>query len=191
MLCPYRVRTSRNVGDARLARLFIVVGDSLSSGGTVVSGSPFTDIDGSAMARVGDRVICKAHGPGSIVSGDATLIIDGNPAARHGDKVSCGCQLIADGSRWRLSTTGWRHRLPCHANQARQLEAQALHIPALRHHRRRHQHSHPGQVRRNAGLMTMWWKYPRMHPDATTSYTTKTETNSHSICKGSSAFLSR
>ncbi|WWW35789.1 PAAR domain-containing protein [Stenotrophomonas rhizophila] len=78
-----------------MARLFIVVGDSLSSGGTVVSGSPFTDIDGSAMARVGDRVICKTHGPGSIVSGDATLIIDGNPAARHGDKVSCGCQLIA------------------------------------------------------------------------------------------------
>jgi len=78
-----------------MARLFIVVGDSLSGGGTVVSGSPFTDIDGSAMARVGDRVICKAHGPGTIVSGDTTLIIDGNPAARHGDKVSCGCQLIA------------------------------------------------------------------------------------------------
>lgn len=78
-----------------MARLFIVVGDSLSGGGTVVSGSPFTDIDGSAMARVGDRAICKAHGPGTIVSGDTTLIIDGNPAARHGDKVSCGCQLIA------------------------------------------------------------------------------------------------
>ncbi len=29
-----------------MARVFIVVGDGLSSGGSVVTGSPFTDIDG-------------------------------------------------------------------------------------------------------------------------------------------------
>lgn len=78
-----------------MARMFIVVGDGLSSGGSVVTGSPFTDIDGRPMARVGDRTLCPAHGPGTIITGDATLIVDGNAAARHGDWVSCGCQLIA------------------------------------------------------------------------------------------------
>ncbi len=78
-----------------MARLFIVVGDRLSSGGGVITGSPFTDVDGRPMARVGDRTFCPAHGPGTIISGDATLIVDGNPAARHGDWASCGCQLIA------------------------------------------------------------------------------------------------
>jgi len=78
-----------------MARVFIVVGDGLSSGGSVVTGSPFTDIDGQPMARVGDRTLCPAHGPGTIITGDGTLIVDGNAAARHGDWVSCGCQLIA------------------------------------------------------------------------------------------------
>lgn len=78
-----------------MARLFIVVGDRLSSGGSVLTGSPFTDIEGRPMARVGDRTICAAHGPGTIITGDATLIVDGNAAARHGDRTSCGCWLIA------------------------------------------------------------------------------------------------
>jgi len=77
-----------------MARVF-VVGDGLSSGGSVVTGSPFTDIDGQPMARVGDRTLCPAHGPGTIITGDGTLIVDGNAAARHGDWVSYGCQLIA------------------------------------------------------------------------------------------------
>jgi len=78
-----------------MARVLIVVGDGLSSGGSVVTGSPFTDIDGQPMARVGDRTLCPTHGPGTIITGDGTLIVDGNAAARHGDWVSCGCQLIA------------------------------------------------------------------------------------------------
>lgn len=78
-----------------MARHFIVVGDSLSRGGRVVSGSPFTDIEGRPMARVGDRALCSKHGPATIITGDATVIIDGNAAARHGDWASCGCQLVA------------------------------------------------------------------------------------------------
>ena len=78
-----------------MARMLVVVGDHLHLGGTVVAGSPFTDIDGRAVARVNDPVVCKVHGPGVIASGDATLIIDGNPVARHGDKASCGCTLLA------------------------------------------------------------------------------------------------
>ncbi len=78
-----------------MSRMLIVVGDALQTGGSVLSGSPHTDIEGRAVARVGDRVICARHGPGSIVSGDASLVIDGQPVARDGDKASCGCALVA------------------------------------------------------------------------------------------------
>ncbi len=78
-----------------MARTLIVVGDALQAGGSVLTGSPQTDIEGRAVARIGDRVICARHGPGSILTGDATLVIDGQPVARHGDKASCGCALLA------------------------------------------------------------------------------------------------
>lgn len=78
-----------------MARTCVVVGDGLSNGGSVISGSPYTDIEGLPMARVGDKVLCAVHGAGSIITGDIALIIDGNAAARHGDRVSCGCQLVA------------------------------------------------------------------------------------------------
>ncbi len=77
-------------------RCVVVVGDKTSGGGTVVSGSADTDINGKAVARVGDKVVCSSHGGTfSIVSGDESLIIDGQAVARNGDKVSCGCTLIA------------------------------------------------------------------------------------------------
>ncbi|WP_368865841.1 PAAR domain-containing protein [Stenotrophomonas maltophilia] len=78
-----------------MSRMLIVVGDALQTGGSVLTGSPHTDIEGRAVARVGDRVICARHGPGSIVSGDATLVIDGQPVARDGDRASCGCALVS------------------------------------------------------------------------------------------------
>lgn len=78
-----------------MARTLIVVGDALQAGGSVLTGSPQTDIEGRAVARIGDRVICARHGPGTILTGDATLVIDGQPVARHGDKASCGCALLA------------------------------------------------------------------------------------------------
>lgn len=76
----------------------IVVGDRTSHGGTVISGSPSSDIDGKLIARVGDRVACPKKGHGgvtTIISGDPTLIIDGSAAARHGDKTACGAMLIS------------------------------------------------------------------------------------------------
>ncbi|WP_258010185.1 PAAR domain-containing protein [Stenotrophomonas maltophilia] len=85
--------------------MLIVVGDALQTGGSVLTGSPHTDIEGRAVARVGDRVICARHGPGSIVSGDSTLIIDGQPVARDGDKASCGCALMA-GKQQRAHVAG-------------------------------------------------------------------------------------
>ncbi|RBG21627.1 PAAR domain-containing protein, partial [Xanthomonas oryzae pv. oryzae] len=79
-----------------MARMIIVVGDRTTGGGTVVSGSLETDIDGMPVARVGDRVTCRKHpGVHTIATGDITLMIEGQPVARHGDRLSCGCQLLS------------------------------------------------------------------------------------------------
>ena len=76
-----------------MARPFIVVGDKLSHGGSVVSGAAQTDIAGKPMSRIGDRAVCSVHGATTIVSGDATVIIDGQAAAREGDRTACGATL--------------------------------------------------------------------------------------------------
>lgn len=78
-----------------MAMKWIVVGDTTTGGGSVVTGSPFTDIDGKPVARIGDKVVCLRHGPTVIVSGDTAMVIDGQPVARHGDGVACGCKLIS------------------------------------------------------------------------------------------------
>nr|WP_254696218.1 PAAR domain-containing protein [Lysobacter enzymogenes] len=72
-----------------------MVGDTTTGGGSVVSGSPFTDIDGKPVARIGDSVVCLRHGPTVIVSGDSSMIVDGQPVARHGDGLACTCSLVA------------------------------------------------------------------------------------------------
>ncbi|MGL0786745.1 PAAR domain-containing protein [Xanthomonas translucens] len=41
--------------------MWIVVGDPTSSGGRVVTGSPYTDIEGAPVARVGDKAVCPLH----------------------------------------------------------------------------------------------------------------------------------
>ena len=77
-------------------RMLIVLGDKHSGGGSVINGSPHTDIDGKPIARVGDKAVCPRHkGIFPIITGDNTLIIDGEAVARHGDKLACGCSLIS------------------------------------------------------------------------------------------------
>ncbi|AWH53225.1 PAAR domain-containing protein [Stenotrophomonas sp. ESTM1D_MKCIP4_1] len=79
-----------------MARTLIVVGDATTGGGRVVSGSPDTDIDGKAIARVGDKATCSKHNcVATIMSGDDTLVFEGRAVARHGDRLSCACTLIA------------------------------------------------------------------------------------------------
>lgn len=78
-----------------MARPFILVGDTLDHGGSVVSGSADTDVGGRSVARIGDAVSCSRHGATKIVSGDDGVIIDGQPVARHGDKTACGGTLVS------------------------------------------------------------------------------------------------
>ncbi len=79
-----------------MARNWIVRGDPTSSGGSVISGSPFTDIDGIAVARITDQATCLKHrGVFPIVEGDATLVVDGQPVALHGSALACGCKVLS------------------------------------------------------------------------------------------------
>lgn len=79
-----------------MARMWIVVGDTTTSGGRVLTGSPFTDIDDKAIARIGDQVLCPLHkGTFPIVDGDMATVIDGKPVALHGSSIACGCTLLS------------------------------------------------------------------------------------------------
>jgi len=76
--------------------MWAVVGDATSSGGQVVTGSPFTDIDGKPVARVNDKASCPKHqGTFPIVDGDPATIIDGEAVALHGSSLACGCKVLA------------------------------------------------------------------------------------------------
>lgn len=79
-----------------MTRMWIVLGDATSSGGTVITGSPFTDIDGKPVARINDMATCPTHkGTFPIVDGDSTTIIDGQAVALHGSSLACGCKVLA------------------------------------------------------------------------------------------------
>ena len=79
-----------------MAKMWIVIGDPTSGGGQVITGSPFTDIDGKPVARVTDQATCPTHkGTFPIVDGDSTTLIDGQPVAVHGSGLACGCKVLA------------------------------------------------------------------------------------------------
>lgn len=81
---------------ARTLKAIIVVGDRTNHGGTVISGDPTVDIDGKAVARVGDMVNCpRCRGTYPIVTGALDTVLSGKPVARHGDTTSCGATLIS------------------------------------------------------------------------------------------------
>lgn len=81
-----------------MSRAIITVGAMTTHGGQVVQGSSASTINGTPIARVGDKVTCpiKGHGVGVIVTGDSSFLVDGKPVARAGDKTSCGAVLIAN-----------------------------------------------------------------------------------------------
>lgn len=80
----------------------ICVGDKTSCGGTVVTGTPATDVNGRAVARVGDRIACKHHCV--ITTGNPTEIIDGAPMALHGSQTSRGCICLSGNNNFHGDT---------------------------------------------------------------------------------------
>ncbi|WP_423394258.1 PAAR domain-containing protein [Burkholderia sp. LMG 21824] len=86
-----------------MVRQVIVVGDMLTPhGGTVTTGSNADVVDGKAIARKGDTVVCLEHGTQAIAEGDVNGMIGGAPVALHGHRATCGCTLVS-----RSSTASW------------------------------------------------------------------------------------
>lgn len=71
----------------------VCVGDKMSCGGTVITGSPFSDVNGRAIARVNDKIACKKNCV--IVTGNLSEIIDGAAMALHGSQTSAGCTCLS------------------------------------------------------------------------------------------------
>lgn len=78
-------------------RPIILINDPTAAGGMVIQGSDTTTVNGRAVARVGDAVVCL-HGICAIATGDDTTIVDGAAVARDCDLTACGSPLIATNS---------------------------------------------------------------------------------------------
>lgn len=80
-----------------MALPIVLLGDSTSHGGIVISASRTHLIDGIGIARVGDRITCPlpGHGINSIIEGATTYLIGGRMVALHGHRCMCGCTLIS------------------------------------------------------------------------------------------------
>jgi uncharacterized Zn-binding protein involved in type VI secretion len=71
------------------------IGDAVSHGGQVTSGSPNVEANGKPVARVGDKALCTVHGTVTIVDGNDHWPVNGKPVARVGSKCSCGAVITA------------------------------------------------------------------------------------------------
>jgi uncharacterized Zn-binding protein involved in type VI secretion len=74
----------------------IVLGDTTTHGGKVITGSENHSYRGIPVARVGDMVECPlCKGTYPIIEGAPKAFDHEKPIARHGDKVACGATLIS------------------------------------------------------------------------------------------------
>jgi uncharacterized Zn-binding protein involved in type VI secretion len=85
-----------------MSRKFIVLGDTTTHGGTVITawGAGRWTIDGKPVACIGDKVFCPlCKGVYTIVEGasDPDTTLDGKNVAREFDGVDCGAKLVSVG----------------------------------------------------------------------------------------------
>jgi uncharacterized Zn-binding protein involved in type VI secretion len=93
-----------------MGRNFIVMGDTTSHGGTVISADPTMTMNGKNVARLGDKVVCRKCRGTFAINSAATDMVDGEGRgyARHGDTTDCGAQLISGQqalSTWKNTST--------------------------------------------------------------------------------------
>ena len=73
-----------------LARL----GDPMTHGAKVITGSTDKLSDSLPTARMGDTVYCPIHGVNRIVNVSSTVITDGKPTATVTSRAACGAVII-------------------------------------------------------------------------------------------------
>lgn len=79
-----------------MARPQARLGDMSSHGGTIITGSLKTMVNGRPVARMGDLHVCPIphHGVTPILSGSLDTTTDGRPNARMGDITGCGAVIV-------------------------------------------------------------------------------------------------
>ena len=71
------------------------VGDTLSHGGSITSGSPNVTVSGARVARIGDPAACAIHGAVTITGGSGVALANTKGIARIGDGCSCGATITS------------------------------------------------------------------------------------------------
>lgn len=82
-----------------MSQPFIVLGDSTSHGGRVITADQTFTIYRKPVARVGDMVTCpRCKGTFQIANGAPDMVTLERAPARQGDKTTCGATLISSQS---------------------------------------------------------------------------------------------
>jgi uncharacterized Zn-binding protein involved in type VI secretion len=70
-------------------------GDCIDHGGYVIASNKSTVVNGKAVARIGDKVMCYKHGQTEIISTSKNKVTSNKKQiARVGDKTKCGAKLL-------------------------------------------------------------------------------------------------
>jgi len=116
-------------------RYYIVVGDTTTAGGKVLSGHPFISIQSLAgdmrgKVFVGDDVLCGQCGPTKVAVGGAGFSDElGRYAAREGDQLACGHHLVSTEQR-----ISWEEIEPTPGHGTRLADRHATtSVPAMRY----------------------------------------------------------
>jgi uncharacterized Zn-binding protein involved in type VI secretion len=80
----------------------ICIGDKTSCGGTVITGSPASIVNGKGVARQGDKIACPRRC--IIVEGNQSEIVDGAAMALHGAMTTHGCICISKNNEFHGDT---------------------------------------------------------------------------------------
>lgn len=105
-----------------MTRSYIVIGDSTSHGGRVITGDYTSLINGKALACVGHLTVCpKCKGTFQITTGADDTVWMAAPPARHGDKTACGATLISG----QQATTTWSNESSMGSVAAAALQSEA------------------------------------------------------------------
>ncbi|MWP47365.1 PAAR domain-containing protein [Gilliamella sp. Pas-s27] len=80
-----------------MVRNVVRLGDPTTHGGSVISASSMTIIEGKPVALIGDLVSCpkQGHGVNKIIEGAETIFFDGKAVVIDQCLCECGCKVIS------------------------------------------------------------------------------------------------
>lgn len=79
-----------------MSRYAVVLGDTTSHGGRVISASATLDVFGKRVALFNDQVSCPLHGTNKIIDADNRVYEEqGRGIVLHGSQTECGATVYA------------------------------------------------------------------------------------------------